>query len=84
MFVNPSNFTFSKFLGGAYKTLTLANQIIPLYQQVSPMVKNARNAFSIIKGVNKSNNFVKKNKSVNSETKIQKKELSLNNPVFFQ
>jgi len=46
--MNPSGVGFSKFLSGAYKTLNLANQIIPLYQQISPMVKNARNVFSVI------------------------------------
>ena len=79
--MNPSGFTFSKFLGGAYKTLNVANQLIPLYKQVSPMVKNARNAFSIISEFNKSNKISKK-KDVNKKN-LQKKELPLNNPVFF-
>lgn len=87
--MNPSNFNFSRILGGAYKTLNIANQIIPLYQQVSPMIKNAKSAFSVLSELNKNN---KTNKNVkpllnkNIATKkntIQKKELFLNNPTFF-
>ena len=87
--MNPSGLTFSRILGGAYKTLTIANQVIPLYRQVSPMIKNARNAFSIINEINKSNKKEKKNIGFNNvklQTKnvvSQKKELSLNNPIFF-
>lgn len=83
--MNPTGFTFTKFLSGAYKTLTIANQVIPLYKQVSPMIKNARSAFSIISEINKTNKSIKKNNTSGiSNNKIpQKKELSLNNPVFF-
>ena len=85
--MNPSGFTFSRFLGGAYKTLSIANQIIPLYQQVSPMIKNAKSAFSIISDLKKPNKNTSikyiNNKSVNTVKTIQKKELSLNNPKFF-
>ena len=82
--MNPSSFTFSKFLSGAYKTLNVANQIIPLYKHVSPMIKNARNVFSIISEINKSNKPARINYSKSKKNSIhQKKELSLNNPVFF-
>lgn len=82
--MNQSVFSFSRFLGGAYKTLTIANQIIPLYKQVSPVIKNARSVFSTISELNKSNkSVIKKNKVNNSDVLSQKKELSLNNPVFF-
>lgn len=83
--MNLSGVDFSKFLSGAYKTLNLANQIIPLYQQISPMVKNARNSFSVISKSNllKKDN-VKKSVNLNNNQIVQKKELSLNNPVFFQ
>ena len=80
--MNPSGYTFTKILNGAYKTLNVANQIIPLYRQVSPMVKNARNAFSIISEINKSNKSIDNKNNIDNVVK-QKKELSLNNPVFF-
>ena len=83
--MNPSGLTLTKVLSGASKTLTLANQIIPLYQQVSPMVKNAKNAFSVIKEFNKGTK-VSRPRQITKSSKVasQKKELSLNNPVFFQ
>lgn len=81
--MNTSSLVFSKFLSSVYKTLTIANQVIPLYRQVSPMVKNAKNAFSIISEISKSNKpQISKSNSNNSNK--QKKELSLNNPVFFK
>ena len=80
--MNQSSFIFSKVLSGAYKTLGLANQIIPLYQQVSPMVKNAKSAFSVLKNFN-TNSKVSTSKPIIKNIKSEKKELSLNNPVFF-
>lgn len=81
--MNQSNFTFSKVLSGAYKTLGLANQIIPLYQQVSPMVKNAKSAFSVLKNFNKNTKVNTVKPIIKKNIKSEKKELSLNNPVFF-
>lgn len=78
--MNTGGFTFSKILSGAYKTLNLANQIIPLYQSVSPMVRNAKNTFAILKEFKKVPT-IKTNKTITNN--YQKKELSLNNPVFF-
>lgn len=79
--MNISSFTFPKILNGAYKTLTLANQIIPLYQSISPMVRNAKNTFSILKEFKKETN-IKPNTPIKVNN-YQKKELPLNNPVFF-
>ena len=42
-------FSFSKILGGLSKTLSLANQMFPLYEQARPLIANARNAFSVLK-----------------------------------
>jgi len=81
--MNQSSFTFSKVLSGAYKTLGLANQIIPLYQQVSPMVKNAKSAFSVLKNFNKNTKVNTVKPIIKKNIKSEKKELSLNNPVFF-
>ena len=77
--MNQGSFGLNNVLNGISKTLNLANQVIPIYQQVSPMVKNVKSAISI---VNKSNLFKKTNTNL-FEVKSEKKELSLNNPVFF-
>ena len=78
--MNQSSFGFTNVLNGISKTLNLANQVIPLYKEVSPMVKNAKNVISTISSSNLFNKrAIKKTVQTN-----QKKELSLNNPVFFQ
>ena len=82
--MNQGGIGFTNILNGISKTLNIVNQVIPIYQQVSPMVKNVKKVVA-----NTNINNVLKNKSnfkvkTNSEEKItQKKELSLNNPVFF-
>lgn len=77
--MNPSSLTFSKILSGAYKTLNVANQIIPLYRQVSPMIKNARNTFTLLKEFRKPTY-----NSVKVEKVVEQKKEQVNNPVFFQ
>ena len=37
-----SGLTLTKVLGGISKGLSIANQVIPLYQQAKPMIQNAR------------------------------------------
>ncbi len=44
---NP--FSLTKIIAGLSKTLKIANQVIPLYGQVKPMITNARQAFSLLK-----------------------------------
>lgn len=44
--------SFSKIIGGLSKGLSIANQVIPLYQQAKPLIKNAQSAFSILKNLN--------------------------------
>ena len=82
--MNQNSFGLSNVLNGISKTLNLANQVIPLYQQVSPMVKNVSNAVSNIgkSGLLKRNN-IKNNTASFKQENLEKKELSLNNPVFF-
>lgn len=91
MFPNvPGGFNLSRLLGGISKSLNVANQVIPIYQQLSPMVQNARKAFGTLKEMTNS----KVNKPVNSMPKMagannnmkQKRAIinSSNNPSFFQ
>ena len=55
MFGAPVNnsLTFTKVLGGISKTLSIANQVIPLYREAKPMINNAKTILSVLKDVNK-------------------------------
>ena len=44
-------FSLSKIVGGVNNTLNLVNRAIPIYKQVSPIVKNVRSAFSTVNSV---------------------------------
>lgn len=56
MFGNPigSGLTFTKVIGGISKTLSIANQVIPLYREAKPMINNAKTILSVLKGMNTS------------------------------
>ena len=89
-----TSFNISNVLSGMSKALTVANQAIPLYRQVSPMIKNARNVYSTVKDFSKNNGFSLKNirnqsgnnnnMNYNNNIKREKKEVVYNNPIFFQ
>lgn len=93
--VVKTGLTLPKVIGGISKTLNVANQIIPLYMQAKPMIKNAKNAFTIAKEImatpnsNKSSTSTATPKAKATVPKVeQKKEeistnTSSNNPVFF-
>lgn len=86
--------SFGKVLTGLSKTLSIANQVIPLYQQAKPMIGNAKSAFKLLKEFSKpaEAETVKKEKAVKIDNNIQKKtntsssskvESNRNLPVFF-
>lgn len=50
-----ANMNLKRTLNIATKTIYTVNQVIPLIYQVAPIVSNARNAFHVIKAVNKMN-----------------------------
>jgi len=95
MFGTPvsSGLTLGKVISGISKTLSVANQVIPLYQQAKPMIHNAKTILSVLKDVNKPNtNTISNNKKAtnnivtNSEKSITSKEPIIrtnNSPVFF-
>lgn len=93
MFGGPvsSGLTFTKVLGGISKTLSIANQVIPLYREAKPMINNAKTILSVVKGLNSNNNNTTSKNVVKNEVKSdnQKKdtvfvrETRTNNPVFF-
>ena len=78
-----------KILTGINKTLTVANQIIPIYVQAKPMIQNMKGAFQIAK------EFMSQPKTpnkpqTNSTTKptstppqTKRIQSSVSNPVFF-
>lgn len=76
-----SLYSFGTIINGISKTLNVVNQALPLYNQINPMIKNARNAIGIVKEFNKStiNNTPKRINNI-------KKNVNLNNnrPTFFQ
>lgn len=82
----PRAFNFTKILGGISKTLNVANQLIPLYNQAKPIISNARNILGVLKEFNSKDFEESKNNIIESKDyKIKKEELSSNenNPTFF-
>lgn len=87
-----STFSLTRVLGGISKGLSIANQVIPLYQQAKPMIQNARKVISVLGELNKSNNNSNNtnnnNKTIVEVTSKEKTETikvqPSNSPVFFQ
>lgn len=88
MFGNPvsQGLTFTKVLGGLSKTLSIANQVIPLYREAKPMINNAKTILSVLKDINKKPIVNTKSATISSND-IEKEEsktiITNNNPVFF-
>ena len=89
-----SGLSLTKVISGISKTLNIANQVIPLYQQVKPIISNASSILSVFKEFNSNddkNNTPSPSNSVKSSTPVvtktlpEKKELVANGlPTFFQ
>lgn len=80
-------FSFTTVLGGLSKTLNVVNQAIPLYNQISPMISNARKAISLVKEF--SNTSINKTiTNINDNVKPTiAKHINIDNknrPTFFQ
>ena len=82
------NFSFVNVLSGISKTLGVAKEVIPLWQQTKPLINNVKTAYSLIRKVN-SKNLAITNKNSNRKENIknfsEKKTInkSYNNPQFF-
>ena len=79
--------TFGKVLNGISRGLTIANQAIPIYEQVKPMISNAKKLMSIVKEFKNTPSEKKDNKPLVKEESNKKTTISVvptNNPVFFQ
>ena len=86
-----SGFTLTKVLGGISRGLSIANQVIPLYQQVKPMVQSAKKVIGVLGELNKTNNNNSNSSNNKTTVEVTPKEKtepiriqSTNNPVFFQ
>lgn len=68
-----SKINLSSILSGAQKTLSFANQAIPFYYQVKPIIKNLKTFSKIGKELtnNSVNNTIKNNIKVNTKTDIK-------------
>jgi len=87
-----SGLSLGKVLSGISRGLTLANQIIPIYQQAKPMINNARKVLAVMKELNtqtSSKNTIEAEAQIKN-TPPTKKVISststpnTSNPVFFQ
>lgn len=78
----------TKVLTGISKGLNIVNQVIPIYQQVKPMISNAKKVIGVLNEIKTPNNTKTTIENVEyKEKEITKKtELKQNqsNPVFFQ
>ena len=88
-----STLSLGKVLNGISRTLSIANQVIPLYQQVKPMIGSARKVMSVLQELKVNNNSYNTNNSTsNNKTTIEvtpeeKKTVTYESqsaPVFFQ
>lgn len=85
MFGTPVNtgLTLPKVIGGLSKTLSIANQVIPLYKEAKPILNNAKTIFKVLKTINTPS----KKSTTNLINKPKKEENKLNHssntPTFF-
>lgn len=83
--VATSGITFSKILNGISKTLSIANQVIPIYQQAKPMINNAKSIIKVVQDFNPKNKKIDKPKELQNNKIMANSNLTIkNNPIFFQ
>lgn len=81
-----NGFSMLSVLNGISKTLNIANQMIPLYKQIKPIVANSSRIFSNFKSLGSNmniNNGVKDKINGNSMESV-KTSYNVNSPTFFQ
>ena len=87
-----SSFSLSSIFSGIQKTATTINQIVPLYNNIKPIISNSKTLFNIMKGVaaappKQTQTTIKKEKEepinveIKEKTKDEKIEIkSINTP----
>ena len=73
-----NNLSISKVIKGISKTLNIANQVIPLYQQVKPIINNASSILSVFKEFNSNDD---KNTTSSSSNNIKNTPKVLTNTL---
>lgn len=83
-----SGLSLTRVLSGISKTLNIAREIIPIYEQTKPMIQNAKKTFLLLKEVkpssNKSINTSKTNQNNYNKKTTTVSNSSINNPSFFK
>ncbi len=87
-----SGLSLGKVLSGISRGLTIANQVIPIYQQAKPMINNARKVLAVMKELNTqtpSKNTIEAKAQIKNTPPTNKVISSTStpntsNPVFFQ
>lgn len=74
--------TLPKILSGISKGLSIANQAIPIYKEVKPVVANAKKLMNIAKEFKKVGST--KTIDVTPKKEVTNHVTSNNNPIFFQ
>lgn len=75
--------SFTKLLFGLNKTLRIAGQVIPIYRDSKPLVKNV---YSFVKKRNNKNVIKNDTSILDIENKVEEKKKTIvknNNPQFF-
>lgn len=75
--------SFTKLLFGLNKTLRIAGQVIPIYRDSKPLVKNV---YSFVKKRNNKNVIKNDTSILDMENKVEEKKKTIvknNNPQFF-
>lgn len=81
-----NNLSLIKIIGGISKTLNVANQIIPIYKQVKPIITNSSKYLSQFQNSILNSKTPIKEQSFNDTTLNNQNASSIQNngPIFFQ
>lgn len=75
-----NNFSFLNIINGLSKTLNIANQMIPLYKQVKPLITNSNKVISNLQNLKFNAKPKVNNQTINNTSLIKQ----INTPTFFQ
>ena len=87
--ISTSALSITKVLSGVSKALKVANQAIPIYKEIKPVISNARSILSVVKEMNAPTTKQPTKKELvtieapNSEN-YSNKTTNFGNPTFFQ
>lgn len=73
-----------RILNGISKTLNIANQMIPLYKQVKPLITNSGKILNNINNFNLNNNINKTQNTTQDTNQVIKNNKKEIGPTFFQ